>query len=474
MYKNQYIISNSRITNIYNDFYENLFNSYYVYTHKDLQISRVENNNIEILLLGSIFDYTNVTKKNNEIIRDISNSYQNINQLIRQFGKYSGRYVVIIKVNNFLYMFSDTLGLRGIYSFNQGMDIFIASNPKMIYDFANIKFKVSDDINNYLKSKEAIKHEYEYFGEKFLDNRIERVLPNHYKCINNNKNTRIEFVENKVETYEELIRRASCILKGNILAITNRYNVIMPLTAGIDSRVLLSVTKKFNEKISFYMFFSSYIDSWEDIIIPRKISKRLNIKFNSIKVNKKADKRFIKKIKSEQIIFRELSKINNIEYHYYNTNKNTVNINGNGGEVLRGFYDYTSVEVKKEDLLNIVNNGIFNAEIDKYYHDVKKYCNDNGLSILDIFYWEQRMGIWGSWYPMEQDIAIEEFTPFNNRELIELFLTYRKYNSVSDDKKIFTDIINRNWKELNCFKINPKTPMGILRKIKRGLKVIRL
>ena len=121
-------------------------------------------------------------------------------------------------------------------------------------------------------------------------------------------------------------------------------------------------------------------------------------------------------------------------------------------------------------LKEIINNDVFNNEIDLYYDGLLEYCKMYGLRIEDIFYWEQRMGIWGGWYPMEQDIAIEEFSPFNSRELIEIFLSYRKYKKLNDGSQIFIDIIKYNWPELTKYKINPRTSMRYLRKIKSILQ----
>ena len=59
------------------------------------------------------------------------------------------------------------------------------------------------------------------------------------------------------------------------------------------------------------------------------------------------------------------------------------------------------------------------------------FAKANNISILGLFCWEQRMGQWHALYQYEQDVAIEEFCPFNNKGLllsISLFLRRKEVN----------------------------------------------
>ena len=45
-----------------------------------------------------------------------------------------------------------------------------------------------------------------------------------------------------------------------------------------------------------------------------------------------------------------------------------------------------------------------------------------GANVLDLFYWEQRLGNWGAVRNSESLIAIEKVDPFDSHLLYEIFL----------------------------------------------------
>ena len=47
----------------------------------------------------------------------------------------------------------------------------------------------------------------------------------------------------------------------------------------------------------------------------------------------------------------------------------------------------------------------------------------HGYDPHDFLYWEQRLGNWGAMYPAEQDIAVDEVSPFNNRLILTTMLS---------------------------------------------------
>src|SRR5690625_4900665 len=79
------------------------------------------------------------------------------------------------------------------------------------------------------------------------------------------------------------------------------------------------------------------------------------------------------------------------------------------------------------------------------------------IALMDMFYWEQRSGHWGTLTRAEQDRVNEGFLPLNNREFITLLtsldIRYRK----SPEREIFNNIIYYLWPEVLDVPVNPKT-----------------
>ena len=74
--------------------------------------------------------------------------------------------------------------------------------------------------------------------------------------------------------------------------------------------------------------------------------------------------------------------------------------------------------------------------------------------MMDLFYWEHRLANFGVKYVANQDIAVDEFAAFNNRELF-LSLMKAKYENKIDHNEIFKDIINQLDPKLMKYPINP-------------------
>lgn len=192
--------------------------------------------------------------------------------------------------------------------------------------------------------------------------------------------------------------------------------------------------------------------------------------FKTFKPDKQFSNEFIDLLDKEQLVLRKIPKIKNIQYHYYNNKGyNVVNLNGNGGEVIRVREECFNCNMMFEDFEQFFTknniNPIFKDEMKIWYEDVNKWAKKYNLNIMDLAYWEQRMGLWGGWYPSEQDIAINEITPFNNRELMFLFMKIDIQQRQSPDFIIFKKIIMKTWPELLEIPINKDNK--ILNKLNR-------
>lgn len=89
----------------------------------------------------------------------------------------------------------------------------------------------------------------------------------------------------------------------------------------------------------------------------------------------------------------------------------------------------------------------------KWLKEKKDFARDKNLDLMKLFYWEMRMPNWGSQYQQEADLAMEEFAPFNNREIILRLLDLSKNK---DYKDVFDDIIFYLDSKLLDFSINPR------------------
>lgn len=77
-----------------------------------------------------------------------------------------------------------------------------------------------------------------------------------------------------------------------------------------------------------------------------------------------------------------------------------------------------------------------------------------GINILDLLYWEMRLGNWSTLAISSYDIVFESFLPFNCRKLIEYLISVdKKYRVPPNYTHVY--LIDHMWPELLELPINP-------------------
>ena len=73
-----------------------------------------------------------------------------------------------------------------------------------------------------------------------------------------------------------------------------------------------------------------------------------------------------------------------------------------------------------------------------------------------MLYWEQRLGNWAAMVFAEQDVVLEEISPFNNRLLIETLLSSPRNLRAYPDYPLYWQLISEMWPEVLGLPFNPQ------------------
>ena len=352
---------------------------------------------VHILLLGYILDPLEPELTNEQIINSLCKLSPEINNLIQNLQKYSGRYVLLFKNNDAFVALNDALSLRQLYYAEEGDDVIMSSSPKMILELLNWQPEISEEINKLLNSEDYKSQESPWVSEYWYDRRIRKVLPNHYLDLIKKQVYRTPLYFSPLSE-KEALEYAKTVFTGSLKALSYRFDKIMlPLTSGWDSRILLAASMPLRDKIEYYIFINDPRELKKpDVVVASNLASRLNINFKIISTVEL--KQEFKEVYSRICIFpRILPKTSNIQWHYFqNSDKNAVNINGNGGEIVRRVYYYYERKDGKVDIKTLLKcrayNWFFEDEIQKWYDESMPYADKYKLSLLDLFYWEQRIG----------------------------------------------------------------------------------
>jgi hypothetical protein len=149
-----------------------------------------------------------------------------------------------------------------------------------------------------------------------------------------------------------------------------------------------------------------------------------------------------------------------------------LSVKGNCSEVGRCFFYHHGYpkEIVTTDFLLRLNPGWDRSEtirrvVSEWLAAASEVEREYGIRVLDLFYWEQRLGCWQANSQSEWDIAQETFCPFNHRKILATMLAAPEAARLAD--VIHLELIRSLWPELLREPINPQP---LLKRLRRGLR----
>ena len=481
IFRRQFLFTENSI-NMYPGWDHIEIDRYHLYAHPDLKVTKGKDQKKIVLLIGEIFDPIHFERENADIINEILKNVQSKEDLFVQIKKYSGRYALIYFDDNNKLIFNDALGLREIYYSLRTKEIYCASQPNLIINFASPEIGPNDDREflNYFKDH-SINNRWnpycKWIGDETYYKGVNHLLPNHYLDLIRREVSRY-WPNEKIEQLklEEAISRGCLFLQGSLKAMANRNSIMMAVTAGIDSRTLLAASRDIKEKIYYFINDHDLGQNHPDIEVPKRIFEKIGLQFHVHKVQKEVDEGF-KKTFLKNTFFASERLLPTIYNIYYKKHNNKVNIIGIGeigrtrygkvGKNLNGYRIAYKLGHKKS--VYAKNQG------EKILAELLPISRDYGINLFTLLYWEHTLGNWGATGNSESDIAIEELNPFDSHALYEIFLgvdnKYSKYNNPI----IFKEMIKKMWPDVLDIPINPPYTMrGKVEKVIKRIKIYNI
>lgn len=455
----------------FNDWNKIVINSNFILaTHPDLEVKYIESDDTKLILLGFIIDPFNPQNDDYDNLKELISESLSFKDVLEKTYSYSGRWILIYNSPTEMNIVNDPCGMRQVYYSVKDGHIWCGSQPTILADTLGYDIDNNTDILEYINSEYYEKEERPWFGDKTIFSEIKHLMPNHYLDLFKKGIERFWIDEENNINLETVVKSASEILKGSLISINNRYKIMLPVTAGWDSRVLLAASRDIKENIFYYVSTMNILDeNHMDIKIPKRLLNKLGLELNILDNLPPLRDEFKNMLQKNVLMARSLPKTLTIQYHYdYLSDK--VNINGNASEIARCFYGIANnKDVDSSYLARIVrcpsNLKFVISEFHKWLNEVRDFSRNNKIELLDLFYWEQRMGNWGTLYQAEQDIAIEEFCPYNNRKLLMMLLKIDKLYRKEPDNKLYELLIKNLWEDTLSEPINPPGLKKIIKNI---------
>jgi hypothetical protein len=462
--------------------------------HDDLPFTTKSQNAVTATLIGIAIDPLNPQYTEADILLSLIKKASDITTLIHATASLVGRWVIIFQNPSDTYVFTDPCGFRQVFYYSDGQQFWCGSQPEIIRANHQLSLVTDENLINFLTNPIFARRESAWVGAKTVYDKCFHLLPNHYLSVHHLEPIRFYPSTTNpipINSMSEVIESSGLILKGIMAALTKRYDVCLAVTAGWDSRILLAASRDVCEHIEYYVYRSSIPGSNPDVWVPQGLAKKLNINFIVRSPANELPGWFVS-ILSQNVTGARDRPSTRFTYDKLVRGDNRINITSVGSEINRNFYDkYCKINPKEmysADLGQIFGyEGVsFVAQELNYWRKGIINCKlPEGLNLIDMLYWEQRLGNWGAQCPAEQDIIIEELSPYNCRLLIEILSATPRHMRAAPDYPLYKELMQYLWPEVLSAPINPlkkgdfisflwqrvdpHLPPGISMKLKRWL-----
>lgn len=421
--------------------------SYTLYIHKECSIAAHITQTTTIILLGEAYDYRHPEYSNTDIIKHMCKE-GTLEEILDETNFLSGVFLIFCAIQDDVYVVPDFCASREAHFLNSSEDYIAVGSSLEILELVKVIEK-----RNKMISEESMKHE----DDSSTNLRIES---NHYLDLKLKKN--IRFYPYKVlpkRDFDTVIKESSHILPNILKAIVEREKrVMMGLTAGWDSRLLLAASKP--NVSSFIFFLNTYAKkNSADTKIAIKLALHLGLTFLSVYTSKSLTSKNFDKI-------AEFKK----NFPYFKS------ITGGVSETARNFFpDVGKLTGKKLAILTGNTKHIPTINLyDQWLLQNHDIFDQTKYRTLDFFYLEVVLSkrIRQSLFEAHaQNVSM--ILPFNCRHLIDLFLSIPANLRDKQNSVFHRTLIQTLWAETLHEPINPSIKKRIIQIMQR-IKVYSL
>jgi len=429
-------------------------NDYYLsHNYKSSNIKYLRDNSSFIVVIGDFIDGKNPYKTIYEITKKLLIS-NDIHELISKTNFFSGRYLIF---------WGDFEGVKNVltdpivsipvnYDFNNEYFL-ISSHAKYIADkLGYSQSKDSKKIRKGSDQQQPLPYNITMYDE------IKILIPNHFLDVKMEKAKRFFPVQPlSQKSFDYAVNQTIELTKDIIKGYFNTRKISLPITAGSDSRTILSLMKDNVSDIKMYTFYhDKFTEETEDIKIPTEISKKFNIDYEKLPV-KSIPKKLYDTI-SDELGELKVKYVLNNAYTYYNSD--LAEYESVPGDIIPlPKSDFGKALPESLATLNYFITKTHNyapeikKHVSKWIDETKKYSKENQVSLYDLYYFEYRLGRWLPNGIQNYDYFTNRVYIFNCRYLIELWMSIPKKDRAK--RSFNTEIINKLWPELLEFPFNP-------------------
>ncbi len=456
----------------------NGFGKYKICTNVKQKCYVYSDSQCDFAIIGHAYNPFNMVYNESEILEELCDEYKKSKDaFFEKVSELTGIHLIVVNDNGKLIAVQDCTGYKSVYYGKNSENAYIASCPQLIADILDLQMDefVYELINSkcYNIGNRHLPGDYTPFKS------LKRLGPNTY--LKYEKEFTVErFYPVKphaeIETEEEFengIKNIYQILHNNIELASKKWSrPAISLSGATDSKTTLSCANGLYDKFFYYSFHckpAEVIDSEA----AHRICENIGVEhvIYPITENNEDIKDFevFKQILAHNTSYFKRTADNEIRKYIFllNLDEFDVELKSWSSEIARVFFE-RKYRIKMPKMLNERHYSIFQTRYfgnkkllkksDEIYRNFIKKIGLNqkqfNFENTDLAYWEVRMGAWGTSVSSSFDFCHEVTMPFNNRKLIELFLSFPHDDREVD--KVHKEVIKYANKEIHDLNVAVK------------------
>ena len=448
--------------------------------HPELATAQVSDKEKSLILIGCILDPNDPGASNDGILRQLLNRYTGRSALIKATSVYGGRWLLIAANGLEKFLFNDALGLRQVFYTNPADTGSLWAMSQLGIGAEVLGLQLDPQAVAFMESYAFRSHpEYRWPGEASPFKGLKHLLPNHWLDLDTGTSHRYWPIEPLARIgLEAAIERLSMLLPGMIRAAAQRFDLVLSITAGMDSRVVLAAARDIKDTHTFVSVQQGEMPhDHADLTIPGRLLDRLGLPHEVIHAAANMTPDFSHTFRRSVYLAHD----------YYGPDAEAIlrrfsrtkaTLTGSGAEVGRCSFrkelpwsDRRTITPAHLARLQRMDREPFALRhFERWLSDAEPRHN---VKLLDLFEWEQGHGNWLAMTQLEFDIAWREIiTPYNCREVLTTLLGVDERYRRTPDYLLFRRVIEKLWPDVLQEPINPRPRQNLLQRLKGVVRSI--
>ncbi|WP_417778620.1 hypothetical protein [Stutzerimonas xanthomarina] len=401
--------------------------SYNFYVHPELPVKIVPSSGGVAVLLGDVF----ICRGDSSVEAILSKMLSE--DLWDEFDNLSGRFALFLISADDCRVFHDPFGSRTVYYRSAG-EFGVSSHSSLLASI--FEDEVSSQALEFIRAPEYKMRGTGYLpGDVTMYESINALIPNNGYSQKTRKTFRYwPRAAVACESLQGFLDKCDDYFTNFAKSINGRYNAVLGVTGGVDTRAVIAGLMAKSLPLKLVTWTGGRLPENEVPVVQEMVShlrqphvymdpgaKVTSEKFASIRNAANAATGYCRGASSLTANMGEI------------VGQGDVFIRGYGGEIVRGFYNRHKSKVGLglvEDFYSLYKtkrvvdpSSMFENFCKTAISGFISRANYNqdlfGLDIRDLYYWEQRMGVWGANMHNEMDPAVYSITGLNSRPLYE-------------------------------------------------------